>query len=161
MIARAAASVVVATALVLGTAGCGFFAPQATEIHYQPSDGVAATVGDIELRNVIALSSDGTTASVTFGAINTGSDRIAVTFSVDDSSGDDVKQTLVLPAGLSTVGGGGADASLVFSGLDATVGGLLPVFVQYGSEPGKQLQVPVLDGAQEQFATLVPTSAPE
>jgi hypothetical protein len=32
--------------------------------------------------------------------------------------------------------------------------------MQYGSGSGKGMMVPVLDGTQSQFATLVPTPAP-
>ncbi|MFT4123564.1 MAG: hypothetical protein QM635_07015 [Microbacteriaceae bacterium] len=159
MIGRAAASVVVAASLVLGTAACTFVTPQATRNEYQPSDGTAADVGDIELRNVIALSDDGTSASLSFGVVNTSDDRIAVTFGYATTDGTEAKQTIVIPAGLSAVGGGDDDQTLVLSDLDVTVGGTVPVFVQYGTTPGKQLQVPVLDGAQEQFSTLVPTSS--
>lgn len=160
MIGRAAASVVVAASLVLGTSGCAFFAPQATLIHYEPADGVAVNVGDMQLRNVVALSSDGETASLSFTIVNNTGELRSIDFSADAADGTQQTQTIVVSPGSTTVGGGGDDPTVVFTGLGTTVGALLPVFVIYGTEVGKGMQVPILDGTQEQFATLVPTTAP-
>jgi hypothetical protein len=161
VIARAAASVVVATSLVLGASGCAFFAPVASQIKYEPADGTASTIGDIELRNVVALSEDGTTASLVFGVVNDSGSMRTVDFEYTDATGANVTQTLVAPEGLSSVGGGEDEPSVELSNLDVTVGGLLPVFVSYGTEEGKGLMVPILDGEQEQYSTLVPTDTAE
>jgi hypothetical protein len=44
--------------------------------------------------------------------------------------------------------------------IDTKAGSLLPIYFQYGTEPGKQLDVPVLDGSLPQYATLLPTATP-
>ena len=56
MKSRLVASVALAGALLLGTTGCTLGAVTGTLVHYQPSDGVAANVGDVKVRNLIGLS---------------------------------------------------------------------------------------------------------
>ena len=55
MKARVAASIVLALAVAVGTAGCGFIAPQATTKHYDASDGVSGNVGQIDVRNAFIV----------------------------------------------------------------------------------------------------------
>ncbi|MEQ1737506.1 MAG: hypothetical protein ABL886_14015, partial [Rhodoglobus sp.] len=72
-VARAAASALLASALIAGTAGCTFMTPIATLAQYDPTDGVSGTVGDVELRNVVALiSEDGSAISLVVTMVNTG-----------------------------------------------------------------------------------------
>ncbi|CAN5160931.1 hypothetical protein BH11ACT2_BH11ACT2_17420 [soil metagenome] len=157
MIARSAASVVIAAGLVLGASGCSFFAPQASLIHYEPSDGVAASIGAIKARNVLAISEDGTSANLVFGLANDSGTAELVDFQYTDAAG--AKQTLTVYAAANTVTPVGYDGgkSLELANIDTKVGGLFPVYMQYGSGAGKGLAVPVLDGSQEQFSTLAPT----
>src|ERR1700710_1284550 len=70
--ARVAASVALALAVAFGTAGCGFVAPQATTKHYDASDGVGGTVGQIDVRNamIITDASDGTVGNLVVTLVN-------------------------------------------------------------------------------------------
>ncbi len=160
MIARSAASIAIAAGLVLGASGCSFFAPQATAIHYDPSDGVSATVGPIGARNVLAISADGKTANLVFGLANDGSSPELVDFQYTDATG--TKQTLTVYAAANKVTPVGYDGgeTLTLTNIKTAVGGLFPVYMQYGTGAGKGITVPVLDGSQPQFATLVPTPEP-
>jgi len=158
VIVRAAASVIVAGALVLGASGCSFFAPQATLIHYEPSDGTAATVGDVKARNVIALSEDGKTANLVLTLVNESDKPVLVEFEYTDASKKPQKAELSLQRNSTTpVGYSADDKSVILSNIDVTVGSLIPVYIQYGDEEGESMLVPVLDGAQPQFATLLPS----
>ena len=159
MIARAAASVIIAGALLLGTSACSFFAPQATLIHYEPSDGTAATVGDIKARNVIALSDDGVTANLIMTVINEGDTRQLVTFQYTDATETAQTASVYVGPGRTNIVYADSEESITLAGLDIVVGSLFPVYVQYGDEEGKSMLVPVLDGTQEQFSTLLPTPA--
>jgi hypothetical protein len=42
------------------------------------------------------------------------------------------------------------------SGRDLLVGGLFPVYFEYGSVPGELVYVPVLDGTLAEYELLVP-----
>jgi sugar lactone lactonase YvrE len=162
VIARAAASVIVAGALVLGASGCSFIAPQATLIHYEPSDGTAATIGDVKARNVIALSEDGTSANLILTLVNDSNKPQVVNFQYEDAAGAKSNASVSVQRNSSTpVGYNEDDKSVTLAGIDVTVGSLIPVYLQYGDEEGKLMLVPVLDGAQPQFATLTPADAAE
>ena len=161
MIARGAASAILVGALLIGTTGCSLFSEKATLITYSPSDGVAATVGDVDLRNVMAFSEDGEELSLVFTAINTGPDAVFVELQYTDA--DDEKQTerLYVAADSSkSVGGLNDEQKVVLSNADATVGGLFPVYAQYGDDSGKQMMVPVLNESLPEYAGLIPTSTP-
>ena len=154
MIARRAASVILAGAVALGMTGCSFIATQATLIPYQPSDGVAATAGDIEVHNAIALSADGTDVALVLNIVNNGSPAI-VTFQVTDAAGEKVDKTVYAAAGLSSVGNTGDD-QLVFENVGVTVGSLLPVYLVDPGKAGEGVLVPVLDGTLPEYAPLLP-----
>ena len=143
--ARAAASILLAASIALGTSGCGFFAPQATLIQYAPSDGIRATIGDIDLLNVVAFpSEDGHAVSLMVTVVNNGSSSKKVTFQYDND-GEKTEESVTVGASESLSLGTTPDGTqMIFLTTEATLGGLLPVYVQYGDEPGQQLLVPVL-----------------
>jgi hypothetical protein len=161
--ARGAASAILGGTLLLLTTGCGFIAPQATQIIYQPSDGTAGTVSGVDLRNVLAISENGEDASIVFTAINSNARGINVTLQYTDADGEKKDERFYAPANASTsFGGVGAgEEQILFENLDATVGGLLPVYAQYGEDPGLELLVPVLDGSLPEYADLVPDVSAE
>ena len=161
MIARGAASAILVGALLIGTTGCSLFSEKATLIQYSPSDGVAANVGSVDLRNVLGFSEDGEEISLVFTAINTGTEAVFVELQYTDA--DDEKQTerLYVSADSSkSVGGLEDEQKIILSNTDATVGGLFPVYAQYGDDAGKQLMVPVLNESLPEYAGLIPTSTP-
>lgn len=155
---RAVASVILAGAVLLVTSGCGLFATIATQIPYTPSDGVSATIGDVRLINVIALTDNESDVSLSFTAYNGGRERaeISLQFSLDSGT---VTETITVPAGES-VTYGWQDEEVVLRDVDVTLGSLLPMYAQYGTEQGQQLHVPVLDGTLEPYGDILPTPQP-
>jgi hypothetical protein len=154
---RATLSAALAGALLLATTtGCTFVAEIATLEEYDPSDGVGGTVGDVQVRNMLAITEDGSRAALVFAANNVGQDTVQLKVSLTEGG---AAQQVSLPAGeLTAVGTGGTE--LVLEGLDVIPGSLLPVYVQYGAEAGSLLQVPVLDARLPEYATLTPTPTP-
>lgn len=145
---RAAASIVVASAIALGTSSCVFINPIATLEEYDPSDGINATVGSVDLRNVILFfDEESGTGSLMVTFVNNGENRVGVSLGFV-SGGEDVK--VITPVGggdvveIGTVPGG---EQLLIPQADTRLGALFPVYVQYGNNPGQQLLVPVLEGS--------------
>jgi hypothetical protein len=154
---RGAASAILVGAVLLTTTGCGLFAPQATLIQYEPSDGTAGTVSDVDVRNVIALSEDGTDVSLVFTAINPNDRGLNITAQFTDGAGEKKSERFYVPANSSaSFGGVDDDETVLLQDVDVVVGSLLPVYLQFGDEPGTQLQVPVLDGSLPEYEDLVP-----
>lgn len=155
------ASVVLATALVIGTTGCTFLTQQATLIPYSPSDGIDANLGDIKLRNVIALmSDDGLVASLLVTIVNDGDVRANVRMQTVTATGEEVRFVKAVPANSVVSFGNTVDQEqLIISMPDAIAGGLLPVYVQHGTVPGTEMLVPALSAFEEHYKDLKPAEA--
>ena len=160
MKARRAASIALAGALLLGTSGCTLFAVQGTLVHYEPSDGVGTQVGDLKFRNIIGLSDDGKDVALVFTVINAGDNAKKLSVQFTDGDGDKQVVTLTVKGHESLGIGARGEDDLVLRGADTTVGGLLPVYLQYGDEPGQQVLVPVLDGSTAAYSDLLPSPLP-
>lgn len=162
MRARRAASVVLAGAVLLGTAGCTFFAPQTTLKPYDPSDGVGTQIGDVYVRNVLLLAGDGGNASLLASVINETDNGVKVNFQYEGDGADGkADKSIFANPGKATSVGGHEDEQIVLTGIDATPGTLFPIFVQYGDKTGKQLLVPVLDGTLKPYDDLLPKAEPK
>lgn len=153
---RATVSAGLVAALLLATTGCTFVADIATLEEYDPSDGVGATVGDVQVRNMLAVTEDGDRASLIFAAVNQGDETVQLNVSLTE--GGEAQQVRVPADELVSLGTNAEP--LVLEGLDVTPGSLLPVYVQYGEESGRLLNVPVVDAALPEYAALVPTPTP-
>jgi hypothetical protein len=162
--ARIAATVVVAASLLLSTAGCSFFAPQSTLKRYDPSDGVGATVGQVKVRNALLLTKDGQVASFLVNLINDGQKTVNVLIQYDGTTASGtsgkVDTRVQLDAGEVKTFGSSTTRQLIFTGINSKAGSNFPVFVQYGTQTGEQLLVPVLDGSLTEYSKLLPTPLP-
>jgi hypothetical protein len=161
--ARSAASVILASMVLLSTAGCTFFAPQTTLKPYDPSDGVDAQVGNILVRNAILLSADGKTGSLLVSLLNNGNSGVNVKFqydATDNGSAAKINTDVLVEPGAATSFGGNGEQKFLLDDINTTPGSLFPIFVQYGNQTGKEILVPVLNGALPQYANLLPTATP-
>lgn len=159
-LARAAASVILAGALLVGTAGCTFISTQATLIEYDPSDGVGANIGNVQVRNVIGLiNEDGDAISLLVTIVNSGTEsaKVALQF---DADGEKTTVEKTVPAG-ETVSFGNftGEPQILVENADVAAGALLPVYVQYGDHEGVQMLVPVLEAVGD-YEGLAPRVAP-
>lgn len=163
MRSRRAASVVLASIVLLGTAGCSFFAPQTTLKPYNPSDGISAQVGSISVRNALLLSKDGKTGSLLVNLINNGNSGVQVKFQYDATVGGTaakVNTDVLVDPGPATSFGGNGNKKFILDGITTKPGQLFPIFVQYGQQTGIEMLIPVLDGTLPQYSNLLPTAAP-
>lgn len=159
MRARIAASVVLAAGILMGTSACNLLAPQATTNHYDASDGVSGTVGDIAVRNAILISDGATSANLLVTIVNTGDSARNLSVQYTAAGQKVTQQVTVAPKATVSVGTPDVPA-VTLANIDAKPGALFPVFMQYGQETGVELLVPVLDGTLGQYSTLVPTATP-
>jgi hypothetical protein len=162
---RVAVSAILAAGVLLGSSGCAFFSPVATQLHYDPSDGTSTTVGDIKVRNAIAITEDGETVNLVMAVINSGDETAIVRFQYgfEGTEPTDTDLGIVVPleAGETiSFGNGGESTDAILEDAGVELGGLMPVFVQYGEETGKTMLVPVLDGSLPGYEDLVPTTVP-
>lgn len=159
MRSRVAVSALLAAGVLLGSTGCTFFTPIATQLPYDASDGISTTVGDVKVRNAMAITNDGETVNLVMYVLNSGTEPVEVRFEYDfegsEPAESDRSEIVELEAGESvSFGNGGDHPELILTDANAQPGGLWPVFVQYGDETGKTMLVPVLDDAI--YSDLVP-----
>jgi hypothetical protein len=165
---RVAGSVAVTVLATTLLAGCQFITPQQTARSYNPADGVNGTAGHVEIRNVFVLDGADETASLIGVLSNTSDAANTVTLQWTAAAGTETKR-LVIPAGgllsLSTdpttvdASVPGATGSVILEGVKATPGALFNMTFTT-TDGAKSLRLPVLTGAQQQYATLVPTPTP-
>ncbi|BDZ55687.1 DNA modification methylase [Agromyces marinus] len=153
MKARLAASVALALGIALGGSGCAMITYQATTEAYDPSDGVSADVGALDVRNILVISEDGEEGNLILAVVNTGDDDATLEIEFVDS-GDSYE--IDVEAGQTISLGTEDEEPLLIEGLDAEVGGNVDVYLQSGSAEGVQVSVPVLDGGLPEYADLVP-----
>jgi hypothetical protein len=157
--ARIAATVVLAAGILIGTSGCNLFAPQATTIHYDPSDGVGGDVGQVDVRNALLISTDGENANLVATLVNRGDSSYPVVVQYDGTSGR-VSEEITVPAKSRVQLGADGGPSVTLRDVDAQPGSLFPVFFQYGEETGTELLVPVLENNLSEYSTLTPSPEP-
>ena len=150
------APLVVVATIIVGTTGCTLSAEIATMKEYNPSDGVGADLGDLALRNILLISNDAGEANLVMTVVNTSGEDITLNVQFDSGS-----TRITEPLQLSAVPersrvGDDPSAGLVMSGPNLVVGGLFPVYFEYGSVPGELVFVPVLDGTLPEYELLVP-----
>jgi hypothetical protein len=161
---RIAVAAVLAVGLTLGTAGCTFFAPQATAIKYDPSDGVSLDLGALQVRNAFVISPKGTDANLIGVFINSGSSPISVElqYTAHVKGQAEVLDThFILEPGDPVSYGNPGVKQVVFRNANVKAGALLTVFIQYGDVSGKNLLLPVLNGSQAAYAKLTPSPLPK
>jgi hypothetical protein len=156
---RTGASIIAASALAMGLAGCSLFASPQTQFPYDPSDGVRVTVGDVRLLNVIVFTEDGEDGNLVATAVNSGDSDIDLRLQYV-SGGDKVDVEVTVPGGETVGFGSGEAGQLLLPEIDAKPGDLLRLYVQYGDTPGKQIDVPVLDASLSEYDGLLPTPTP-
>ncbi|HYI32847.1 MAG TPA: hypothetical protein VEX88_05235 [Glaciibacter sp.] len=160
MRARIAATVVLAAGILIGTTGCGLIAPQATQLQYDPSDGIGADVGEVDIRNALLITDEeGANATLVASLVNRGDEPHRVSVQYEGNAGK-VTEEVTVPAKSSIVLGGDDGPTLTLREVDAQPGSLFPVFFQYGEETGAEMLVPVLTDALDEYSTLGPTPTP-
>lgn len=150
------APLVLATAVITGTTGCTLSAEIATMQEYDPSDGVSADIGDLAIRNILLISNDAGEANLVMTVVNTSGGDITLNVQFDDGTAR-VTESLEFPAVPErTRVGDDPSVGIVISGPELVIGGLFPVYFEYGSVPGELVFVPVLDGTLPEYELLVP-----
>jgi hypothetical protein len=151
---RALATATIAAALLVGTAGCGVFVPTATLKPYSASDGLNATVGDLQLRNVLVITDETGAASLIATIVNptTNVQYLTTEFRVETP----VDVTIVANEGLTKVGL--ADGNpVVVADLGLVAGQYVDIYFQYGGQDGVTLAVPVLDSSDPIYSSYSPS----
>ena len=144
--------------------GCGL-SPVGTTIPYDPSDGVSASVGQVQVRNLLIVGSTADQPGVASGVLlNDGAEPVTVTLSTATSppvpvyvpAGGSVQLGVAGPAATPAPGTAGT-AVVQFAALGQPAGAVVPVTLSSPSGGTTTVQVPVLAATLE-YATITPTA---
>lgn len=156
MKARLVSAVVLASAVALGTTGCGFFTPQATSYEYAPSDGVNVDVDAVLVRNALFIVNDeATNFNLTMSTVSEAksAEELTVTAVIDGVRS--TKQITVEPGSTQFGNAEEGQEQIVFTDLDAKAGQTISVFFSTAGSDEVEQYVPVLDGTLEEYKPLV------
>ncbi|MEO7348783.1 MAG: hypothetical protein ABIW32_02815 [Terrimesophilobacter sp.] len=159
MRARLAASAVLVALMTIGTTGCTFMTSQATTQHYDPSDGIGTTIGDVKVNNALLVTEDGKNASLIISLANSSAYGENVTIQYEDATMAKVNDGIFVNSDSVVSLGADGPSTVVLTGIDAPAGSLFPVFIRYGDTTGKQLWLPVL-AAEGEYSGLAPAATP-
>jgi hypothetical protein len=114
------------------------------------------------VRNAFIVSDDGITGNVVMVLLNTGDLPATVLFQYKFEGGaaGAITRAVDIPAGGVVSFGNPGTPQLQFDNIGVNPGGMLPLFVQYGSVQGKVFNIPVLNSSFAAYATLTPTPTP-
>ena len=145
----------------MGTAGCSFITPTATLNHYDPSDGIGAEVGDVKVRNVLAISNDDQSAvSLMVTVINTSSSSGSLRMQYESADGERIDISKPVSSNEVKHYGTTVDGDMiVIDDADIRAGQLFPIYFQFGNPSGEELLVPVISGDDPIYSDLAPASA--
>lgn len=150
-----ATSLLLAALVAVSLTGCTFGAAQTNQKPYDASDGIGSNLGGIAVRNALLVSEDGQTANLSVSLINTSQQNVALKVSWKTKAGTTERNVYIAAGSTQTLGM--AKNQFLLHDIDSHPGSLFPVYFQHGSEPGRQIQVPVLDGSLPSYTSLVPS----
>lgn len=131
------------------------FVESATLKHYNATDGVAANIGDLHVRNLLVITNEVGDAAVVGNVVNNGSSLEFLTIEVRGATALST-ETGAYPG--NTKLGIADDNPVVFYGAGVVAGEYVDVYLQYGDHEGQLVSVPVLDGTDPLYAPYVPTA---
>jgi hypothetical protein len=150
------APLALAAAVIAGTTGCTLSAEIATMKDYDPSDGVGTDIGDLALRNILLIANDRGAANLVMTVVNPSGETVPLNVQFEQGS-ERTTETLTIPGDPARSRFGDEPSeSLIVSGSNLTLGGLFPMYFEYGAFPGELVFVPVLDGSLAEYELLVP-----
>lgn len=152
-----AAATIVAGMLALS--GCQAFSPIQTDVAYQPADGVAVDLGDVQIRDLLIVSAaKGEIGTLSGLVINKGNAPVTVTFTTGPGVGGLAKA--FAPAGGQTRLSGVEGAKPVtLPRIPAAPGDVIKVVVSTPDAGAPAVSVPVLPPTGY-YATITPPPVP-
>ncbi len=146
----------IAALITVGVAAC---TPIATLKHYDPSDGVSATVGQVKVLNALVLTEAGADGNLLFAAYNPSNELVQLNVQYTTNGVKQTKTATLLPDATTNFGYG-KNGQFLLPQLATKAGSIVKIYFQYGDKEGKQIEVPVLDGQFSQYRDLLPTLTP-
>jgi hypothetical protein len=124
----------------------------------QLSDGVSATVGDVQAHALVVVGQKGQPGVLSGALTNPGAQPVTVTVTAQGST---TPTPVQVPAGSSVqLGGSGAGATVVVASVQADAGAMTGLQLSTPAGGQVRLQVPVLPTSIPYYSTVTPPTTP-
>ncbi len=129
---------------VLALSGCQAFSPIQTDVAYQPADGVAVDLGDVQIRNLlIVAAAKGEIGTLSGLVVNKSKAPVTVTFAMG-SGVDDATRAVIPASGTARLSGVEGATPVTLPSIAAAPGDLIKVVVSTPAAGAPEVSVPVL-----------------
>ena len=147
------AAVAIAASMLVGTTGCTFTSPIASQIDYTPADGSQADLETIKVRNFVYLT-NGTVSALAGSIVNPGLETKTLKISYTDAALNEAKDVTftVNPGQKLDLGYNGGQALAI--NLGGKAGDIVTIKVTEGSS-SVDLNVPVLDDTFDFYKPII------
>ena len=150
---KSVSAIAIASALLLGTTGCGFLGTVESLQQYTPSDGSQINLGDVKARNFVYLV--GSTKNLLVGSlVNSGLTDATVKINYVDASGKTISQSFDLAAG-QKLDLGYNDQPGIAMDVQAVAGSMISVYLETAESGSNELLVPALNGDKAEWSEIV------
>jgi len=131
-------------AAVLALSGCQVTSPIQTNVPYQPADGVAVDLGDVQIRDLVVVSdAKGGIGTLSGLVVNKSTGPVTVTFAT--GPGADASARAVIPAGTPTrLSGVEGTTPVTIPSIAAAPGDMVNIVVSTPDAGAPVVSVPVL-----------------
>lgn len=136
--------------------GCALTSPMATEIPYNPGDGVAVSLGDVEVRDLIVVgTAQGEPATVSAYVVNDSADDVTVSFVSEGAA----PASLDVPANSAVQASPVGEEGITLDSLGVVLGSMVPLTIQVDGNAPAQVGVPSVSASNPMYSDLAPSGS--
>lgn len=147
------AAVAFAASLLVGTTGCTFSSPVASQMEYAPADGSQVDLESLKVRNFVYLT-NGTVSALTGSVVNSGLETKTLKISYTDASVNEQKElSLTVNAGQKLDLGYNGGQALAIN-LGGKAGDIVTIKLTEGAVTA-DLNIPVLDDTFDFYKPII------
>lgn len=146
------------SALTLTTvlSGCAIFSPMSTELPYNPGDGVAVSLGEVQIRDIVVVASaQGEPATIAAYVVNRSAEDVTVSFATEGGE----PATLDVPAGAAVQASPAGEEGLTIESLEVAPGAVVPLAIQVDGNAPARVGAPSVSASNPMYSDIAPSGA--
>lgn len=152
---------------LLALSGCQAMSPIRTDVPFQPADGVAVDLGDVQIRDLVVIASArGEVGTLSGLVVNKGTEPVTITFAAgtgDGGTGDGgagaVARADVPPGAATRLSGVEGATPVTLPSIDAAPGDMIKMIISTPAAGASEVSVPVLPPTGH-YASITPPPVP-